>query len=293
MPSPFRIFKETNTSPNARFLRTSYGQKIIDAFFAFAGSFNIFAILICHFEKRIDPNIHIANFGILDLPIFFIPILLDFLTIAAWESGNLFVKIVFGSILGLITIPLNLIRVVIAGVLAFNPLTLFIVFVIHAISQYASGGAELNEKVAKIEEDVVFYNEKTTEHVQVSKNNGKEFVVTWDNPPSDSTSFVASPKFVATHDDQRQTHSRLVGLVFAPVLETPHSKQIGFFYLPLFTDNTNTALTKGAYSMLKLNTWRVTEGMEGYVEMNRNKNKADAQVQKNVAYCEQVLKLIK
>lgn len=289
MPAPFRIFKETNTSPNARFLRTSYGEKIIDAFFAFAGSINLFTFFIHPPEKQTDPNTRTQTLGILDLPIFFIPTVLDILTFNAWKSDNFFVKIVLGFILAVITIPLNLIRIVIAGVLAFNPLSLFIIFAVHIISQYASGGAKLNENVAKIENNVVFWDKKTNR--EQPGNNGQKFMVDYVNTQvhNQHGSYVTAlcPKFIITSCEQRH----LLGLALNPTVGISPSKDNGFFYLPLFTDNSNATLTTGAHSVLKLNTWRVTEQMEEYVEMNRSK--ADLQVKKDVEYCEQVLRLIK
>lgn len=134
---------ETKVSPHARCLRTSFTEKLKDAFLIFAGDWRNLVDHLNHPDSKLFLPKHI---GLLDLLTLGIPAAFFIFTLSGIKSKNLLVK-GLAIFLGILNLPLLLARFLVAAVLAFNPLSLFIIGMVHLASQYLAGGAALKNKV--------------------------------------------------------------------------------------------------------------------------------------------------
>lgn len=283
MSNFFRIFKETDTLPYARFLRTDFSQKLIDAFFVFAGTENLFFIWVDSPARMWwpSPNYVKDQIGLLDILTLFIPLVLDRCAKEVWISDNPLVQWGLGFMIGLIVIPLNLVRVVVAGIFAFNPVSFIIIGMIHLFSQYVAGGEKLKQKLPKAG-DMIFTD--VTDNGSESVDNDAKF---WNVRTRFDGPGMEVPEFVKK-DDQ------IIGLkVLSSSDNCDFQSKINrgsFSYLPLFVPNT-TVLREPVRSVLALNWDRVTEVMEDYID--RNKNDDSSKIVENRTDCAQVLSCLK
>lgn len=117
---------ETTASPHARTLRTGYWGKVEDACRVFFGNSD--------------------HFGLLDGATLFLAGSLEKLTKKALTHPNPIIK-VLGVALLIVTIPLWIARLLLTAVLVFNPVSLLIIGVVHLVSEYLAGGAQLKKQV--------------------------------------------------------------------------------------------------------------------------------------------------
>lgn len=158
--NPGRGIIETKSSPHARTLRTDFKGKLRDAFFVFFGvRKDLFSLL----SGSVKSGIHPQHTGVLDVATLFIPAMLDRLTMVAMENENWFL---FGFLL-VFDVPLVLARMLIAAVLAFNPLSLLVIAIVNGISQYGEDGEEMKDTLLKLSNE-----SETQEIAQASFNTG-------------------------------------------------------------------------------------------------------------------------
>lgn len=273
--NPFRPIIETDASPHARTLRTSFKQKLKDAFFTIAGSKNI----VAEFTTIENAPHYKPHIGFFDFVTLFIPLIIEALTIILWRKENYPVSIT----LGLIAIPLAIVRALIACILVFNPLSLLIIGTVHLISRIA-GGAELKEKANQ--KKIVCRNSEKKEDNYVSAERRGFWSVCPERLTVDGD-FSQLPQFV------KEDNGRILGIEVFPD-EPRHfnpDNVKGAFYLPLFSANpNNNEAIQSTLAYLKLNSELIVEGMEGYIAQNAN---SDSQtIQNNCNDCREVLNLV-
>lgn len=156
--NPFRKVIETNTSPNSQVLRTSLFEKLGNAFVIFIGRW--------HLDKDSFPIIHIGLFDILTLGI---PAALFALMIKASSSQNSWVR-GLSVFLFILNLPFLLLRFVLGLLFVFNPVSFFIIGMVHVISEYAAGGASLKQQVVSYLKNNLMKDMREDQHTQKFKN---------------------------------------------------------------------------------------------------------------------------
>lgn len=156
---PLKGIIESTRFPHARTLRTSFVQKIKDAFFVFAGTIlGGTSTKTSSFNGEVSTETYYQNHaGLLDYATLFIPRLINYLfALAWWETNNAFLNFL-GALLFIINGPLLLARYLIAGALTI--ISLPIILAVEFVSYFIMGGKELEEKilhltVEKLEEGI-------------------------------------------------------------------------------------------------------------------------------------------
>jgi hypothetical protein len=282
--NPFRGLIETKVSPHARALRTSFSEKLMDAFFVLAGSSNLLRVFIRSFVKHHRVREHLGLLDFVTLGISHLLDLLALLVAVRWKSPLPF-KFGVLFLIGVIAVPLAIVRGLVAALIVFNPLSLFIIGGIHFVSQYIAGGAELNEKTRQ------FLLTKDENHVE------NQNIAPGENCPDtfsirrEDLSFVYPLGAILTGEDGER--------MGAPNLVKQGGQAVGLqvestsfvFYAPLFSHNkVASEEIEKTRAALKLNLDGVTENMERYVanhEAGSNKTKTE-----NYEDCRQVLNSI-
>lgn len=145
---------ETDASPHARFLRTSLITKLKDAYKIFAGDWELGRF---HEGSYLPNHIGLLDFVALGIP----AALLIFSRRLNQKYDNWALKI----FLYILNFPFQLARFLLAAALVFNPLSLFIIGILHLISEYAAGGAALKKQVV----DYMTHANETTDQVNAAE----------------------------------------------------------------------------------------------------------------------------
>ncbi len=137
--NPFSNIIETRTFPHARTLRTNLFQKILDAFFIFAGTDYPF-----HHSRGNNRTEHL---GLFDYTTLFIPHLLYRLTMLIGDRFEKKTAIVIFCISLIILLPLFIVRCVVSAILTL--ISLAVILAVHAA--FYTDGENLKEKVLQLD----------------------------------------------------------------------------------------------------------------------------------------------
>ncbi len=259
----FSSIFETEGSPHARTLRTDFKQKLKDGFFVIAGTLSIAGIVIIGRQDSSEQDYFNDHFGVLDCLTLFIPAIIECVTALIFMGdSHPAVKFTLGLILGLIAVPIAIIRIVLAGVIVANPLSLLVIFVVDLVAQDYAGGAELKQQVANMpmssDDNAQPINYSSANFVPVSN---KQKIL--DNRAESAQNSYHLPVFSKAQNNNEVTAMELT------CGDNPYKT-------PLFTNNGNQLNDSSrAYFMLNIN--RATEAMEIHTNKYQDNQPADDQ----------------
>lgn len=248
----FGIF-ETKVSPHARTLRTTLAEKLRDAFFVVAGDINFFG----HFFGPHSSDLK-KHIGLFDYLTFCIPWLLEVLAAKMLDDRSSNRKLRWlGFAMALIISPLILLRILAAGIIAFNPLSLIVIATVDLISQYVAGGAALKAQSKQLA--LYYLASEDKKGQQVSPQDVDRFFQVIE---------YGVPKIHYKEDNPNQC----LGLVMEKRIPREEGEADSTdddaveAYTPLFKQEAPNQLTEPLAARLKLNLGQVTEKMEHHIE---------------------------
>lgn len=226
-------------------------------------------------------NLYGFRAGLFDWLTLFIPVIIYLLGIKTIDLigkiGNsnyffwVFIRVLFFLLvaipLWLLSTALLIARILIAGILVFNPLSLMIIGIVHWVSQHVAEGAELKEKISSVE--VLSRNDATAQQDRHGAQDTKKIAIRYEYIEYRYESNC--PEFVK---DYQCVVGRYYPLYFA-YPDYPVGLQVGvkdlrlktgeFAYVPLWENPINTRMNKWVFAALKLNFQGMTKRMEDYV----------------------------